>query len=133
MHVDQGGGGDARGESHSTLALVASQDCYENNCTAIQYIGEICRYLVNRPPGEFDHKHKVWWRGAGAGASCNGQTQAGSLHTPPPTLSPSQVTKAFGNGLRADVWAQLEPRFGVNQVCEFYGLSDDPLLLKTPD
>jgi len=29
------------------------------DCTLIQYIGEICRYLVNTPPGESDRKHRV--------------------------------------------------------------------------
>jgi fatty-acyl-CoA synthase len=29
------------------------------DCTLIQYIGELCRYLVNTPPGEFDTRHRV--------------------------------------------------------------------------
>ena len=31
---------------------------------------------------------------------------------------------AFGNGLRADVWEQLESRFGVSRVLEFYGATE---------
>eukprot|EP01129_Flabellula_baltica_P017371 TRINITY_DN960_c1_g1_i2.p1 TRINITY_DN960_c1_g1~~TRINITY_DN960_c1_g1_i2.p1 ORF type:complete len:556 (+),score=124.32 TRINITY_DN960_c1_g1_i2:34-1668(+) len=35
------------------------QDCYMEKCTIIQYIGELLRYLVNSPPGEYDTKHSV--------------------------------------------------------------------------
>lgn len=35
------------------------QDCAENNVTAVQYIGELCRYLVNTPESEWDTKHHV--------------------------------------------------------------------------
>jgi fatty-acyl-CoA synthase len=31
---------------------------------------------------------------------------------------------AFGNGLRADVWTELQSRFGVPQVLEFYGATE---------
>lgn len=35
------------------------QDCALYKVTIIQYIGEICRYLVATPPSEFDHSHCV--------------------------------------------------------------------------
>jgi len=34
-------------------------DCARYNCTAAQYIGEICRYLLSQPPCPMDTKHKV--------------------------------------------------------------------------
>mmetsp|Transcript_54410 Transcript_54410/g.127217 ORF Transcript_54410/g.127217 Transcript_54410/m.127217 type:complete len:606 (+) Transcript_54410:155-1972(+) len=34
-------------------------DCAKYNVSVIQYIGELCRYLVNTPPGEADTKHRV--------------------------------------------------------------------------
>jgi acyl-CoA synthetase (AMP-forming)/AMP-acid ligase II len=35
------------------------EDCFNHNCTVIQYIGELCRYLVAQPPRPYDAKHKV--------------------------------------------------------------------------
>ncbi|KAI5641228.1 AMP-binding enzyme domain-containing protein [Phthorimaea operculella] len=34
-------------------------DCAKYECTVAQYIGEICRYLLNTPPGPSDKAHKV--------------------------------------------------------------------------
>lgn len=34
-------------------------DCVKFNCTAAQYIGEICRYLLVQPVSQMDQKHKV--------------------------------------------------------------------------
>ncbi|XP_048368122.1 long-chain fatty acid transport protein 4-like [Sphaerodactylus townsendi] len=34
-------------------------DCVKYNCTIIQYIGEICRYLLNQPSQEAERKHRV--------------------------------------------------------------------------
>ncbi|KAG0301058.1 hypothetical protein BGZ98_008653 [Dissophora globulifera] len=34
-------------------------DCRANNVTVIQYIGEICRYLLNTPPSPLDKVHSV--------------------------------------------------------------------------
>jgi len=31
----------------------------ENNCTMLQYIGEMCRYLLNAPPNEKDTQNHV--------------------------------------------------------------------------
>lgn len=35
------------------------EDCAKHNVTVVQYIGELCRYLLATPPSEWDHKHKV--------------------------------------------------------------------------
>ncbi|XP_053138290.1 long-chain fatty acid transport protein 4 [Hemicordylus capensis] len=35
------------------------EDCVKYNCTIIQYIGEICRYLLNQPSQEAERKHHV--------------------------------------------------------------------------
>ncbi|NXA43278.1 S27A1 protein, partial [Eudromia elegans] len=34
-------------------------DCVKYNCTIIQYIGEICRYLLNQPVREAESRHRV--------------------------------------------------------------------------
>ena len=31
-----------------------AEDCFTFNCTSFQYIGELCRFLVSIPPGEYD-------------------------------------------------------------------------------
>jgi len=35
------------------------KDATESKATVIQYIGELCRYLLNQPPGQYDQAHKV--------------------------------------------------------------------------
>ncbi|KAM8724548.1 long-chain fatty acid transport protein 1a [Acanthopagrus schlegelii] len=37
------------------------EDCIKHNCTVVQYIGEICRYLLSQPvrPSEKDHKVRL--------------------------------------------------------------------------
>lgn len=35
------------------------EDVVARGCTMFVYIGELCRYLVNHPPGELEHKHKL--------------------------------------------------------------------------
>ena len=63
----------------------------------MQYIGEICRYLINQSPGEYDQKHSV--------------------------------TKAFGNGLRPEVWVEFQKRFHVPTICEFYAATEGTVVL----
>ncbi len=60
--------------------------------TAFCYIGELCRYLLNRPPSPRDREHRV--------------------------------RAIVGNGLRPELWAQFEERFGIEQIYEFYGASE---------
>jgi fatty-acyl-CoA synthase len=35
------------------------QDVAESGATTFQYIGEMCRYLLAQPPGEYDRRHRV--------------------------------------------------------------------------
>uniref|UniRef100_A0A8C2YGS8 Very long-chain fatty acid transport protein n=1 Tax=Coturnix japonica TaxID=93934 RepID=A0A8C2YGS8_COTJA len=35
------------------------EDCVKYNCTIVQYIGEICRYLLNQPYQEVERQHRV--------------------------------------------------------------------------
>ncbi|EFN85194.1 Long-chain fatty acid transport protein 1 [Harpegnathos saltator] len=34
-------------------------DCVHYDCTVAQYIGEICRFLLTVPPGQYDKTHKI--------------------------------------------------------------------------
>uniref|UniRef100_A0A2K6L805 Long-chain-fatty-acid--CoA ligase n=1 Tax=Rhinopithecus bieti TaxID=61621 RepID=A0A2K6L805_RHIBE len=34
-------------------------DCIKYKCTIVQYIGELCRYLLNQPPREAENQHQV--------------------------------------------------------------------------
>ncbi|MBN3318134.1 S27A1 protein, partial [Atractosteus spatula] len=35
------------------------EDCVKYNCTVVQYIGEICRYLLSQPSREVERQHRV--------------------------------------------------------------------------
>jgi fatty-acyl-CoA synthase len=35
------------------------QEVYENKCTVFQYIGELCRYLLNGPASPFERRHSL--------------------------------------------------------------------------
>lgn len=76
-------------------------DCVEYKCTAGQYIGEICRYLLAQPikPAETQHKVRVM----------------------------------FGNGLKPQIWAEFQKRFGVAQMGEFYGATEGNCNTINPD
>ena len=67
-------------------------DCRAHGVTIFQYIGELCRYLLNRPGGPQDRAHVV---------RC-----------------------AVGNGLRPDIWAKFQQRFGIRDIREFYGATE---------
>ncbi|KAG7734475.1 hypothetical protein KL948_000041 [Ogataea haglerorum] len=62
----------------------------------IQYVGEVCRYLLNGPATE-DEK----W--------CHGK-----------------IRLAVGNGLRADIWTKFKERFEIPAIGEFYASSEGP-------
>ena len=66
----------------------------ETKATIMQYIGEMCRYLVSSPPSPYDRAHSV--------------------------------RTAFGNGMRPDVWQRFKDRFGIANICEFYGATEGP-------
>ena len=72
-------------------------DVVESGATAFQYIGELCRYLVNQPPHPKERAHRLRF--------------------------------AVGNGLRSDVWATFEERFGVPRMVEFYGATESNVAL----
>lgn len=70
------------------------RECRTHRCTVVQYIGELCRYLVNSPAGSEEDE-----RGHG-------------------------VRIAIGNGLRPDVWGRFQERFNVPEVGEFYAATE---------
>ncbi|KAA0173101.1 hypothetical protein FNF27_05450 [Cafeteria roenbergensis] len=69
-------------------------DCRRYRATVVQYIGELCRYLVNSPPGD------------------------------PADEKGHGVRIAIGNGLRPDVWGPFQDRFAVPEVGEFYAATE---------
>lgn len=66
----------------------------QHDATVIQYVGETCRYLLSAPP-QIDPS---------TGADLD------RAHS---------VTKAFGNGLRPDIWERFKSRFGIETIAEF--------------
>ncbi|KAI1120894.1 acetyl-CoA synthetase-like protein [Nemania abortiva] len=75
------------------------KDVRKHNATIIQYVGETCRYLVAAQP-EID--------------PTTGE-DLGKKH---------KVRMALGNGLRPDVWARFQERFGIESVAEFYSATE---------
>ena len=71
----------------------------QHDATAIQYVGETCRYLLAAKP-----QHDP----------VTGQNLD----------RVNNVTKAMGNGLRPDVWDRFKERFGIDTIGEFYGSTE---------
>ena len=69
-----------------------TSDCLKYQCTSMQYIGELCRYLLNTPLNPNDSNLKLRY--------------------------------AFGNGLRADIWAKFQERFNIGRIIEFYSATE---------
>jgi fatty-acyl-CoA synthase len=67
-------------------------DVVEWDCTLFQYVGELCRYLVNSPPHRRETAHRI--------RLCS------------------------GNGLREKVWIELQRRFGIPRVLEYYAATE---------
>lgn len=65
-------------------------------CNTIQYVGEVCRYLVD------------------------------SAVTLNEKECYSKIQLAYGNGLRPDIWMKLKERFGIKAIGEFYSSSEAP-------
>lgn len=63
--------------------------------THIQYVGEVCRYLLNSAPHPDQQRH--------------------------------DVTIAYGNGLRRDIWTEFKDRFHIQGVGEFYAATESPI------
>ena len=77
------------------------QEVRASNTTIIQYVGELCRYLLAAPP-QIDPK--------------NGKN-LDKLNS---------VRMAFGNGLRPDVWNKFKERFDIGIIAEFYSATEGP-------
>lgn len=73
----------------------------QHDATAIQYVGETCRYLLAAKP-QYD--------------PVTGENLD----------RVNKVTRAFGNGLRPDVWNGFKERFGIDTIGEFYGATEGP-------
>ncbi|KAH8162451.1 hypothetical protein CIB48_g5773 [Xylaria polymorpha] len=93
-------------ESEATLAIGHKfstktfwKDVRKHNATIIQYVGETCRYLMAAKP-EID------------------PTTGEDLD------KKHNVRLALGNGLRPDVWAKFQERFGIESVAEFYAATE---------
>lgn len=65
----------------------------------IQYVGEVCRYLLSAPP-QFDPV---------TGENLDRK---------------NNVRMAFGNGLRPDVWNKFKERFCIKTIAEFYSATE---------
>jgi fatty-acyl-CoA synthase len=70
------------------------QDVREERCTIFQYIGELCRYLVN------------------ASSAAPGEEITHGLRL------------ACGNGLRAEVWKEFQSRFRIPDILEYYAATE---------
>jgi fatty-acyl-CoA synthase len=70
------------------------QDIRAERCTIFQYIGELCRYLLNAP------------------ADPEGEPADHGLRL------------ACGNGLRAEVWKGFQERFRIPQILEYYAATE---------
>jgi acyl-CoA synthetase (AMP-forming)/AMP-acid ligase II len=75
------------------------QECRDSKATAIQYVGETCRYLLAAPP-QID------------------PVTGENLDTK------NDVRVAFGNGLRPDIWNRFKERFGIEAIAEFYSATE---------
>lgn len=73
-----------------------------HDATAIQYVGETCRYHLAAPP------------------------QIGPV-TGENLVKKHRVRVAFGNGLRPDVWAGFKDRLGIDCISEFYAATEATL------
>ncbi|XP_071147653.1 long-chain fatty acid transport protein 2-like [Mytilus edulis] len=67
-------------------------DCRKHKVTIVQYIGELCRYILAVPEHPKDGIHNV--------------------------------RSFIGNGLRQDIWTQLQKRFKIPNIVEFFGASE---------
>ncbi|KAG0674277.1 hypothetical protein C6P40_001192 [Pichia californica] len=65
-------------------------------CNTIQYVGEVCRYLVD------------------------------SKKTLNEDYCYNKIKLAYGNGLRPDIWMKMKKRFGIFAIGEFYSSSEAP-------
>lgn len=64
----------------------------DSKANSLQYVGELCRYLINAPSSENEKNHNV--------------------------------SMAWGNGMRPDVWELFRQRFGIETINELYAATD---------
>ncbi|KAI1324665.1 acetyl-CoA synthetase-like protein [Xylariaceae sp. FL0255] len=83
----------------AVMVLRVSADVRKHKATIIQYVGETCRYLMAAPP-EID--------------PITGENLD----------KKNNVRMAIGNGLRPDVWARFQERFGIESIGEFYAATE---------
>lgn len=69
---------------------------YCSNATHVQYVGEICRYLLNTPRSETKYEQE------------------------------HNVKVAYGNGLRDTIWIDFKKRFNIPIIGEFYASTEAP-------
>jgi len=69
--------------------------------TIIQYVGELCRYLLAAPPHIDPETGKVLDK-------------------------EHNVKIAFGNGMRPDIWNRFKQRFNIEGIAEFYAATESP-------
>lgn len=76
------------------------EDLRVTKATVVQYIGEICRYVLNQ--------HKA------------------ALLTGPERefLAKRPLKLACGNGLSREIWVEFQQLFQIQKVCEFYGSTE---------
>ena len=76
-------------------------DVKRHDSTIIQYVGEMCRYLLAATPSD--------------------STAAEEKN--------HKVRIAFGNGLRPDVWGRFQERFGIDTIAEIYAATEGPSIM----
>jgi fatty-acyl-CoA synthase len=87
-------------------------------CTAFQYIGELCRYLLHQEEGRE--------------ARDEGREENTVLRAPysSPLAPPEhRLRLACGNGLAAGVWEAFQQRFRIPQILEFYAATEGGISL----
>ena len=94
------------------------KDVSVSEATIIQYIGELCRYLLAAPPSPYDRQHRV--RIAIGG---------GLRYAPPPRpLCPGPrralIPCACPHVHSPDIWEAFQTRFALPEIGELYGSTE---------
>ena len=93
------------------------RECYETNARYTAYIGEMMRYILQQPPGDYDKKVKrvknyLVWKYSALTFVLKYLFYLVFQHN---------VEVAIGTGLRYDIWPEVAPRFGDMWMWELYG------------
>ncbi|XP_072039186.1 long-chain fatty acid transport protein 2-like [Amphiura filiformis] len=78
-------------------------DVRRYRATVVQYIGELCRYLLAQPARIDDGKYA------------------------------HRVRVAVGNGLRPDIWVEFQKRFNIEHIREFYAATEGNFMVMNLD